>query len=176
MKRQLIKIAETTHPDLKRKLAGLAMVETLRGSEINCIALLRTAAFSSVFFPSSPEEKEAGFAVLDEIGPRCDRRLFNLAVRFPDSMKQKMGELATVGHVVARGGEDLLEATALFYAIKSESPEERSAAMALLEKTDSIGNARQFITLVRIGQLDLSDIESFIRLQLDLYDRSRSQR
>jgi len=172
MKRQLIKIAETTHPDLKRKLADLAMVETLRDCEIDCISLLRRAAFSSVLSPASPEEREAAFAVLDEITPRCDRRIFDLAVQFPDSMKEKMGELATVGHVVARGGRDLLEATALFYALKPASPEERSAALDLLEKIGIVGNARQFITLVRIGQLDVSDIEAFIKLQLELSIRN----
>ncbi len=170
-KRLLREIVAGSGPELKRRFADLALLDSIMGREIDCIGRLREASITVALSSGSAKVREEAQGVLLEIGMRnADMGIFECAKALTQKMKLRLAELASVGHIVVGGPKRLLEATAILTALAEPHGGEHEAALGVLAGlgTANEESSKTFKNLVRIGALDIADMDRFIALRLEI--------
>lgn len=167
-KRTLNQIALSASRSLRKKIANLALYESIRDRQMDCLETLRMAAILTILETDDPSEREGAENVLDEIGFRGSRRTLRIGRSLSDGAKETLASLAMIGHVIVGGSRRLLETTALMTALRPEKGDQRGAAISILEQLGTSSLTWTFRTLMKIGFLSLNDLDDFVELQLEL--------
>ncbi|MFH0885243.1 MAG: hypothetical protein V1861_06040, partial [Candidatus Micrarchaeota archaeon] len=173
-RRLLAEIAASASPALRQRIAERTMVESIMGRKLDCQRLLRETAIGAAVLSESDSMRAEALSILDEVGLRdVDRTLLDAAGMMSAGMKERLSELALIGHMVVRGSKALMEGVAMLTAIDSKYARERILALDILIRlgTSEEEMHRIFRNMAKTGLAGRSGSEPLERLRSDLMAR-----
>lgn len=175
-KRTLNEIASSAPPELRKKLAGYAITESVMSSRFDCLRVLRKAAISTAVCAENERLREESLEILDEIGYRCDVGFIEDVMTLTLPMRDAMARLSMVGHIVVGGRKRLMEATCLVFAAADEDSEESRVSLSLLRSMDRKEATRTLHTLLNLGLLSPAEREAILSMDLWACGQENEQR
>jgi hypothetical protein len=173
-KRLLAEIAASASPALRQRIAERALVEAVMGRKIECCGLLRESAIGAAVLPESDTVRAEALSVLDEVGLRdADRALLDAAGMMSIGMKDRLSELALIGHMVVRGPRALIEAVTMLTAMDPKYAQEKTLALDILIRLGTRGEEmrRIFRNMARIGLAGRAGSRPLEQLRSELMER-----